>query len=695
MKIYSMTATFGKLENQTLTLQPGLNVIHAPNEWGKSTWCAFLLNMLYGIDTKERTKQDSIADKDRYAPWSGAPMSGKIDLCWNGRDITIERSSNQRVPMGLFRAYETETGIDVPELNAANCGQVLLGVERNVFIRAGFLKLSDLPVTQDEALRRRLNALVTTGDDSGTGDDLERKLRELKNRCRYNRTGLLPQAEAEAAEVDRKLRELDGLETQSSSLRRHCSDLEDQISKLENHRTALRYEAAQNNAQKLETAEQQLLQAEQTLRNQEDRCRKLPPRKTLEDSLKQLQDLQHRWTHLQMASDHPETPLEHPIFRGMSPEDARKKVAADTVRHKALTGWKPLLLVAAILTILAGCCTTILSPEHRHYGLAGLIVGIVIFSCWLIALLSGRSKAGKLAASYGINDPDKWTSMMQDYVNYITEAKHTQLQRQVEINTLQKQILALCQNRSPSDAMRYWQDALDHWEALEDAEKTFCQQKERRDLLGSLTVAAPAPQNPDELNWSEEETADLVVETARKLRETQHRLGQCQGQMEAIGYRTALEAQRNALNCRIRQLEDTYAALTLSLDTLEKARAALQRRFAPRITSRAKELLVRLTEGRYDRLVLGNDLTLHATAADEDTQRTTLWRSDGTADLLYLALRLAVAEALTPEAPLILDDALVRFDDLRLERAMAVLKEEAVHRQIILFTCHSRESQYV
>ena len=51
MKIYSMTATFGKLEHETLTLQPGLNMIEAPNEWGKSTWCAFWKAMLYGIDT--------------------------------------------------------------------------------------------------------------------------------------------------------------------------------------------------------------------------------------------------------------------------------------------------------------------------------------------------------------------------------------------------------------------------------------------------------------------------------------------------------------------------------------------------------------------------------------------------------------------------------------------------------------------
>ena len=34
MKIYSMTATFGKLERATLELKPGLNILHAPNEWG-------------------------------------------------------------------------------------------------------------------------------------------------------------------------------------------------------------------------------------------------------------------------------------------------------------------------------------------------------------------------------------------------------------------------------------------------------------------------------------------------------------------------------------------------------------------------------------------------------------------------------------------------------------------------------------
>jgi uncharacterized protein YhaN len=62
-------------------------------------------------------------------------------------------------------------------------------------------------------------------------------------------------------------------------------------------------------------------------------------------------------------------------------------------------------------------------------------------------------------------------------------------------------------------------------------------------------------------------------------------------------------------------------------------------------------------------------------------------------DQLYLALRLAVAEELTPDAPLVLDDAMVRFDDERLAIALNILQGFAQNKQVILFTCQSREKR--
>ena len=53
MMIKKLDATFGKLEGESLELHDGLNVISAPNESGKSTWCAFVRAMLYGVDSSD------------------------------------------------------------------------------------------------------------------------------------------------------------------------------------------------------------------------------------------------------------------------------------------------------------------------------------------------------------------------------------------------------------------------------------------------------------------------------------------------------------------------------------------------------------------------------------------------------------------------------------------------------------------
>ena len=45
------------------------------------------------------------------------------------------------------------------------------------------------------------------------------------------------------------------------------------------------------------------------------------------------------------------------------------------------------------------------------------------------------------------------------------------------------------------------------------------------------------------------------------------------------------------------------------------------------------------------------------------------------------------------DAPLILDYALVRFDDARLSSALRLLRQQSEHRQVILFSCQSREKE--
>lgn len=104
-----MTATFGGLQNATLRLEPGLNLLELPNESGKSTWCAFLRAMLYGLESR---KGGSLSERNRYTPWSGAAMAGEVELVWQGKEITLRRFPKGSNPFGGFQAVYTGTEED-------------------------------------------------------------------------------------------------------------------------------------------------------------------------------------------------------------------------------------------------------------------------------------------------------------------------------------------------------------------------------------------------------------------------------------------------------------------------------------------------------------------------------------------------------------------------------------------------------
>jgi uncharacterized protein YhaN len=291
------------------------------------------------------------------------------------------------------------------------------------------------------------------------------------------------------------------------------------------------------------------------------------------------------------------------------------------------------------------------------------------------------------AAAHGAAQ-ESYDSALEDYET--AKADHA-----ARTTLWQQQADALLQGRDAAQAEAEWVRGLNILRTRTEAENACKQADQLVQALESTQQEAVPPVEPDDLSYSPEQTQRLLSECEFTLRQLHNQLGQHQGQMSALGQEAALRQKLEAVNGRIARLEDTFAALTLAQDTLAAAAAELQRRFAPRIAKQAQNLFSRLTEGRYDRLSLDEDLTLHAGATGENTLHSALWRSEGTADQLYLALRLAVARELTPGSPLILDDVFARFDDTRLQAAMEILEEEAQTRQVILFTCHSREENMV
>lgn len=634
MIIRHMQGTFGTLDGEQLRLDTGLNIIYAPNESGKSTWCAFLRAMLYGIDTSQRARAGFVPDKQKYAPWSGKPMAGELELEQGGKCITIRRwTEAPNAPLRGFSAVYTGTDIPVPGLTAADAGEQLTGVSAEVFARTAFIGQGGLVVTGTPELEKRISAIVTSGEEASSYTEADAQLRAWLRHRRSGQHGALPELEGRITTVEEQLHRLE----------RNAQE-----------QAACAAELRQTDAE-LQTVTEQMNAARQRQRR--------AALSSMGEEKSNLRTLEQALEQARRDAAARRTALEQTHFGVQTPDEAGETAERDAQRAEALAGTaehggKPYFWIAAL--VLAALCTVLgyLVAQPLYYAAIALAMLTVVL---LVVARSGKKRAqeasaalGKLLRSYGAQDADG--------IYYQAEVHRAAY-------------------RACAAAMQAEQKAA---AALEDAREHQCETHER--LLQSLDFESGAG-----------EAAALyqrkcALESVRTRLCTQQ--AQLTGAALAIGDPMALKSEHAQLLEQRDALERQYAAIALAIETLGRADSELQSRFSPQLAQKAADYMDCLTDGRYDDLVLARDLSAKARSADDPTPRDTAYLSAGTADLLYLSVRLALCELTCPAddpCPLVLDDTLVNFDDARAERARALFREIAQHRQVILFTCHERD----
>ena len=162
------------------------------------------------------------------------------------------------------------------------------------------------------------------------------------------------------------------------------------------------------------------------------------------------------------------------------------------------------------------------------------------------------------------------------------------------------------------------------------------------------------------------------------------------GRLAVIGDPVTLRSEIQRLEKKRDEIQKEYDEIELARTVLGEAYEEIQREFVPELGKLASEYMSFVTDGRYEGVLLDRNFSAMAKTKDDMVARDAEYLSVGTADLLYLAVRLAFCELAFPDSelcPLILDDALVNMDDKRYEQAIRLLGEIAKERQVILFTC--------
>ena len=734
MIIKSMTATFGKLEKAKLTCAEGLNLIHAPNEGGKSTWAAFYQAMLYGIDTRDRDKKGYLAPKNHYQPWSGAPMEGEMVVEWEGREIAIRRSQKGATPFGTFSAVYTDTGEKVPGMTGSNCGVMLTGVSKEVFERSAFIG-ADLSVTAAPELEKRLTALLTSGQEDVSFSQTQATLKEWLNRRKVNRTvGLIPklegeleQARADLARTEECRGAIARLEAARAQLREEQRELEGE---LDIHR---RLAQKQLNARFAQAEEdyQSALRRQETLEREFARFDPLPDReqvKKMQFELQYLKVLDEEIKSAQTALEQAEMDYEqaqaatqNDHFPGLSAEEARQKVTDDRLLHQTLLTkgqrnrrWSVALLILAMVSV--GCGLGIDFYLSGQVYLATVAGGCAAVMFLLIALLL-RSKGKKCAAQaaaipgkYGAESMEHLITLLADYEGTCAHARacaetlkavHTALNDRIaRRENSHHDIFAFVHTFAPEVKELFGcsaalSRALSVEHELAAARDRAQQCRLRRDDLeqqgGQPFQTLELLHTPER---TEEQTRAALSDAAHRLSRVEQELSHTLGRQQAMGDPAALYARREQLENELNRRNREHEALSIAMTALAAANEGLQQRFSPQLNAAAGEYFARLTGQRYARISLNRDLEGETARAGDILPHSALYLSRGTADQLYLAVRLAVCKLCLPELPpIMLDDALTAFDDERAKLALQLLRELSEQQQILLFTCHKREGE--
>lgn len=664
MQLLHANATYGKLDQARLDLQPGLNVICAPNEGGKSTWCRFLLAMFYGLNTRQR---GDLADKNRFQPWSGSLMQGKLELSVGDKELTLSRRTQRPdAPLGVFSCTYSGTETPVPGLDAARCGETLLGVPQSVYQRCAFIPSGSLAIDADADLERRISALISTGDEKISFSQVESRLKKQLRQRKYNRSGSIPLLETEIAGLRAAQQEAQTLTGQLENLQQQLSQArEDQA-----RRRQARLQAAQ-----------------EALREKESCLQALPDSSDLQRINQQLGAVRSLGDQVQQAQEavsRQESAIEDQL-QELNRNPLHPMTKAQLEAQLQIQPPAPPQVAQLLISLALGLC----GGGFLWYEIDRPQVLWLCLACAVTALAAGN-----------------FLRLLIRRIR-LQQSRRRELSRQEELRKLAESYLPALEELEAQRALLRQKQQI-----LSDGDHRL--RAQLSDLLSQVSRWDDSVQSAGDIRRFVRETAQNRDRLAQELQQAQTQLLQAQ-MSDADGTVTHLQQQiaqvqgrldagrdAQALGDQISRLEEElvrqqaeYDALRLSLDALQAANTTLQNRFSPELGRRAAEIFADMTGSTWSHILLDREFHLSAESGSDPTRRSVQLLSAGTADQLYLAVRLAICEMILPpeqNPPLILDDALLTFDDARLSTTLDYLTRLGAQRQILLFTCQGREA---
>ncbi|GAA4297042.1 hypothetical protein GCM10023142_36530 [Anaerocolumna aminovalerica] len=683
---------FGKFHNKAITLKSGINLIYGENEAGKSTIHTFIKGMLFGIE-----KQRGRASKDdiylKYQPWDmpGA-YSGSMDIEKSDKayriirnfdkntksytiiDITTGREINIK-PEELPEFYGglTESGyrntISIEQLRAKT-DQELEDEVRNYLANLSMSKSNEVDVTRAQSL-------------------LQDRRKELESLQLDNKIHSIKEELEECLEKEDRIEELT-LQIKELESQEKLLEHEYRSASFSNEAT-LAYEEFLNHFPVMKEKYYNYRQdwnLIQTLKEKQNK-QKEEERKILDNE---------KWK--DYISDHLEE-LED-INNRISQYEQKKSIYMENYRGKVTKGISNLLIGLIPATL---CIFSILFwINHKYPFLLAL------------AVLGGLGFIGSLFMVK--HSKEMQNSMEEEYKILEDTLKQLKTRKQSILNS--NHVVSEVELKSRHDYYLKSVMSLGHLKKqIEDYEEQITGISERIQIIEEelrkyfQTFAdvfhkekLPAFEISDsslslwEKYISNEKQVIADLKDHRTKRYEEIRL-----KKEKIGWELkGLEDNEERLLQQTKELEELekqakdneveLSAIKLAIETIERLSVDIHDSFGWKLNQLISDLAGAITDGKYSNVKVDEKMNIKVDQQDNYILLDKL--SAGTIGQLYLALRLAISDLVygKDNMPILLDDCFALYDDNRTKAALRFLTQNK-KGQIIIFTCHKREKEFL
>ena len=190
---------FGKFNNKSIDLKPGLNLIYGENEAGKTTIKEFIIGMLYGID-KSRGLGARLDNYELRKPLDGRGFSGKAYINYKGKNHLVERSflrHNRKLS-----AMVVQAGRELKLKNKNSLHGTMFDLDKNTYVNT--LCIGEHGAAPGKELANEMNNYLANLSTTGSADiDKTAAIERLKAEKKKNDVKpIIEKLDNIAAEID-------------------------------------------------------------------------------------------------------------------------------------------------------------------------------------------------------------------------------------------------------------------------------------------------------------------------------------------------------------------------------------------------------------------------------------------------------------------------------------------------------------